>query len=102
MKFEQLDPATRKKLIGAHRAMTHAALVQVIGLNEADATKTIRDLWQRYETAPQIQQDLLLHNDPLALACNLAERSWESLSRDKVENFNAMRRGPLEQGLGVP
>jgi len=97
MRIEQLDEETRSGLHERHQAMTHAALVQVFGKSEDEAAKAVRELWSRYESAPRAERDLLLHNDPAALACDLAGQDWASVPQWRLDKFNESRRAMLEQ-----
>jgi len=40
---------------------------------------------------------LLLHNDPVALACDLAEQHWPEVNKLKLANFNKVRQALLEK-----
>jgi len=96
MHIEQLDEETRSRLHERHQAMTQAALVQVFDMTEEDAARAVRELWSRYESAPRAERDLLLHNDPAALACDLAGQDWNSVPQSRLQKFNESRRATLE------
>ena len=101
MEIENVSVATRQRIYDAHQEMTNAALVQVFQKTEEEARKAVNELWRRYENAPQRERDLLLHNDPVALACDLAEQPWEAVPKDRLAKFNETRRLALEQQLGI-
>jgi hypothetical protein len=101
MQIEGLDETTLQRIHEAHRAMTQAALVQVFLKSEDQAARAVRELWSRYESAPRHERDLLLHNDPVALACDLAGQEWNKVPQDLLKKFNDARRPLLEQQLGL-
>lgn len=96
MQLENLNEATRTKIFDAHKAMTQTALVQVFGKTESEAARLVRDLWSKFNDAPRQEQNLLLHNDPVALACDLAEQNWSDVDESKLEGFNKARQAMLE------
>ncbi len=57
-------------------AQTQRALMDLCQQSEADAAAIISDLQKRYKHATQTERDLLLHNDPVSLACELADVEW--------------------------
>jgi hypothetical protein len=101
MQIENLDNSTRERIYQHHQAMTQAALVQVFGKSEKEAAQAVRELWSRYESAPPRERDLLLHNDPVALACDLAGQDWSTVPQEPLKRFNESRRPSLEQQLGI-
>ncbi len=101
MEIDILDAQTLQRLYLAHQAMTQAALMQVFAKTEQQAAQAVRDLWSQYEFAPERERHLLLHNDPVALACDLAGCEWSSVSKDLLEKFNAAREPTLKQSLGI-
>jgi hypothetical protein len=101
MQIESLDRSTRERIYQYHQAMTQAALVQVFDKSETEAAHTVRELWSRYESAPPRERDLLLHNDPVALACDLSGRAWSTVPQEQLKRFNETRRPALERQLGI-
>ncbi|UFZ03060.1 hypothetical protein LQG66_28000 [Bradyrhizobium ontarionense] len=97
MHIEQLDDDSRIRIHERHQAMTQAALVQVFGMTQDDAARAVRELWSRYDAAPRAERDLLLHNDPVALACDLAGQDWSSIPQWRLDKFNESRRAALEE-----
>ena len=92
MQLENLNEATRTQIFDAHMGMTQTALVQVFGKTESEAARLAQGLWSRFRDAPRQEQNLLLHNDPLALACDLAEGNWSDIDETKLARFNEARR----------
>ncbi len=96
MKTINLDESSREEIYLFHRETTRAALIQVFGKSEQEATESVHELWSRYRYAPQSERDLLLHNDPVALACDLAKEEWRNVNQDRLREFNLVRRSGLE------
>jgi hypothetical protein len=101
MEIENLSHAVLQRLYQDHQAMTHAALVQVFSKSDKEASLVITELWSRYEQAPERERCLLLHNDPVALACDLAGQCWNEIDQSLLDKFNDVRRPALEQQLGI-
>lgn len=101
MKIEDLSNKTLERLRQAHLAMTKAALVQVFEKSETDAVKIIGALEESYAGASPREKNLLLHNDPVALACNLVNCKSSEVPQDRLAKFNEARRASLEQQLGL-
>ncbi len=101
MQIEHLDHSTRERIYQFHRASTQAALVQVFNKAEAEAAEAVGELWSRYDSAPPRERDLLLHNDPVAVACDLSGEEWSAVSQERLRIFNDARRPALEAQLGM-
>jgi hypothetical protein len=99
MQIEVLDDASRQRMYRLHQEETQYALVQVFEKSEEDASRLVRELWSRYDTAPPRERDLLLHNDPVALACDLAEEVWSNVSKARLDKFNRSRKDKLGEHL---
>jgi hypothetical protein len=98
MRFENLPEETRQQIFAEHQGMTQNALVQVFGQSEGEAARLVRDLWTKFHDAPRQEQNLLVHNDPVALACDLAKKSWSDIDQAKLARFNFVRQAMLEKG----
>ena len=96
MQIENLGDASRERVFHAHLGMTQAALIQVFDKSEQEAARTVRELWSKFENAPRQEQDLLLHNDPVALACDLAGQQWSNVSEAKLAEFNKAREKKMQ------
>jgi hypothetical protein len=97
MQFESLPEDTRKQIFAEHQGMTQNALVQVFGHSEREAALLVRDLWNKFDDAPRQEQNLLVHNDPVALACELARQNWSDIDQEKLDQFNSVRSAILEK-----
>jgi hypothetical protein len=98
MRFNVLPGDTKAQLIDAHKSMTQNALVQVFGQNEQSAATLVRKLWERFADAPSEERDLLMHNDPVALACDLLQVKWSDIDQEKLASFNKSREILLSSG----
>lgn len=98
MRFNVLPEDTRSQLFAIHQAMTQRALVQVFGQTEHQAANLVRKLWLKFADAPRQEQDLLVHNDPVALACDLVQENWADIDQEKLDQFNAAREDLLKDG----
>ncbi len=98
MQIESLNEETRAQLFNAHYGMTQTALVQVFGKTELEAARLTHDLWSKFTHAPRQEQNLLLHNDPVALACDLAQQQWSDIDQIKLAQFNNVRQPMLAKG----
>ena len=92
MKIEDVPGDTRRQFDEEHRDLTIAALVQVFEVHPHKATADVYKLWERFAHAPRGERDLLLHNDPLALACEIAEYNWNDIDQSRLAKFNETRR----------
>jgi hypothetical protein len=50
-----------------------------------------------YDLAPQREPDLLLHNDPLALAYDLVGQDWNEITQARLDRFNETRKPALKR-----
>ena len=97
MQIEDLSLESRRRIHEAHRAMTQAALVFIFERTEDAAARAVRRFWAQYSRASRRERDLVLHNDPVSLACEIAEVKWDEVPRDRLKTFNEMRRPTLEK-----
>jgi hypothetical protein len=96
MQVESLDENVRAQIYKLHKDTTKSALAQLFDKSDLEATKLVEELWSRYLDAPQSERDMLLHNDPAALACDLAGVEWTAISQERLKKFNETRRPTME------
>ena len=97
MEIEDLSLTSRRRIHEAHRAMTQAALVFIFDRTEEVAARAVRRFWAQYSRASRRERDLVLHNDPVSLAREIAEVRWDEVPKDRLKAFNQMRRATLEK-----
>ncbi len=92
MFIETLDTQTRSKVFESFFGTTAEALVEVFGKSEREARELIETLSRKFAEAPTREQNLLLHNDPVALASDLAEVPWANVDAQRLQAFVSRRR----------
>lgn len=97
MFMDNLNPEAKGQLIRDYLSMLHYALVQVFDKREWEAHKIVQDLKSRFENAPPRQWDLMLHNDPVALACELVGAQWSDVDSHRLAEFNKTRAPMFEK-----
>jgi hypothetical protein len=97
MQIEDLTLESRRRIHEAHRAMTKDALVFIFEKTEEVAARAVRRFWAQYFRVSRRERDLVLHNDPVSLACEIAEVRWDEVPQDRLKTFNEMRRSTLEK-----
>ena len=100
MFVELQHPSALEALYRDHVWMTVEALVGIFGWPRPKAESASAALWQRYDGAPADTRDRLVHEDPVNLAAELAERRSGVLTeepyRDRLQRFNAEVRRVAE------
>ena len=99
VKLEDLSNRRLERIRQAHLAMTRSALIQIFEKTETDADEAIKELEARYVRYSPRMRDLLLHNGPVSLACELANCKWTDVQQDRLQKFNETCRATLEQSL---
>jgi hypothetical protein len=74
MFFELQDKAARKATHKLHAQMIEAALVEIFDFDKASAKASVAVLLQRYDDAPVRERDYFVHEDPVNLAAEIAEK----------------------------
>jgi len=88
MNIESLDDERFKILYEKHLDLTQLALTEVLGRSEEEASALVEDVRSKFRHAPRQERNWLLHNDPIALACDLANMEWSALNEAELKSFN--------------
>ena len=74
MYFELLDEGARKATYRLHAEMIEAALVGIFAFDERKAKTSVAALLECYADAPMRERDFFVHEDPVNLAAEIAEK----------------------------
>ena len=107
MFVELQHPSARNALYRAHAEMTARALILIFQFAETAATEAVNRLWNRYKDASDAARDRLIHEDPVNLAAELADKEWRSLLVDesvlaterREKDWADLLREPFATGL---
>jgi hypothetical protein len=72
MFFELQDAAARKAAYELHARMIKVALEEIFQFPSGRAERSVTDLLQKYDDAPEEERYFLLHEDPVKLAMEIA------------------------------
>jgi hypothetical protein len=83
MFVELQHTSSREALYRTHAEMTMRALVLIFQFPETRAKEAVGELWRRYNDASEATRDRLIHEDPVNLAAEIAEKPWRTLVVDE-------------------
>jgi hypothetical protein len=84
----------RKAAYELHARMIKVALEEIFQFPSGSAERSVSDLLQKYDDAPEEERDFLLHEDPVKLAMEIAGVSSQndSLFAPGLKRYNEQLR----------
>jgi hypothetical protein len=95
--FELQNAAARKAAYELHARMIKVALEEIFQFPSGRAERSVIDLLQKYDDAPEEERDFLLHEDPVKLAMEIAGVSQnDSRYASGLKRYNEQIRPNFE------
>jgi hypothetical protein len=101
MFVELQDLNERELMYRAHRSMIEGALVIIFQFDQKAARAAVDTLTNRYGNAPVPVRDLFVHEDPVKVAAEIAQKPASTLEEEPyaslVKRYNAEVRADFER-----